>query len=36
MMVAVSAGLRVMPGCEDLLQIKEEFLAMKAHPWSIA
>ena len=36
MMVAVSAGLRVMPGCEDLLQIQEEFLAMKVHPRSIA
>ena len=36
MMVAVSAGLRVMPGFEDLLQIQEEFLAMKAHPRSFA
>jgi hypothetical protein len=30
MMTAVAAGLRVMPGCEELLQIQEEFLAMKA------
>jgi hypothetical protein len=29
MMTAVAAGLRVMPGCEELLQIQEEFLAMK-------
>jgi hypothetical protein len=31
MTVAVSAGLRVMPGCEELLHIQEEFLAMKSH-----
>jgi hypothetical protein len=31
MTVAVSAGLRVMPGCEELLQIQEQFLAMKMH-----
>jgi hypothetical protein len=31
MTVAVSAGLRVMPGCEELLQIQEQFLAMNMH-----
>jgi len=31
MTVAVSAGLRVMPGCEELLQIQEQFLTMKKH-----
>jgi two-component SAPR family response regulator len=31
MTVAVSAGLRVMPGCEELLQVQEQFLAMKMH-----
>jgi hypothetical protein len=34
MMTAVAAGLRVMPGCEELLQIQEEFLEMKMHPRS--
>ena len=36
MMVAVSAGLRVMPGCEELLQIQEQFLPMKMHSRSHA
>jgi hypothetical protein len=36
MTVAVSAGLRVMPGCEELLKIQEEFLAMKVRPRSLA
>jgi hypothetical protein len=31
MTVAVSAGLRVMPGCEELLKIQEQFLTMKMH-----
>jgi hypothetical protein len=31
MTVAVAAGLRVMPGCEELLQIQEQFLAMRVH-----
>jgi len=31
MTVAVSAGLRVMPGCEELLQIQEQFLTMKKY-----
>jgi two-component SAPR family response regulator len=31
MTVAVSAGLRVMPGCEELLQIQEQFLTMKMY-----
>jgi hypothetical protein len=31
MTVAVAAGLRVMPGCEELLQIQEQFLGMKMH-----
>jgi two-component SAPR family response regulator len=35
MTVAVTAGLRVMPGCEELLKIQEEFLEMKMHSRSI-
>jgi hypothetical protein len=35
MSVAVTAGLRVMPGCEELLKIQEEFLEMKMHSRSI-
>jgi hypothetical protein len=35
MMTAVAAGLRVMPGCEELLQIQEEFLALKAQSRSL-
>jgi hypothetical protein len=31
MTVAVSAGLRVMPGCEELLLIQEAFLTMKTY-----
>jgi hypothetical protein len=31
MTVAVSAGLRVMPGCEELLQIQEQFLTMRKY-----
>jgi hypothetical protein len=31
MTVAVSAGLRVMPGCEELLQIQKQFLTMKKY-----
>jgi hypothetical protein len=31
MTIAVAAGLRVMPGCEDLLQIQQQFLTMRMH-----
>jgi hypothetical protein len=31
MTIAVAAGLRVMPGCEELLQIQQQFLTMRMH-----
>ena len=36
MMIAVAAGLRVMPGCEELLQLQEEFLTKRVHSRPLA